>query len=415
MPTSFAAFSAFFLWHVCNGTKREKCGKHAPKICIHPLARGGQAPALTPASFEYPPDSTVLLPILSSPPRNPPTQAPPAAPAPLGGARHLLDSHGRIIKDLRLSITDRCNFRCIYCMEPDVRFLPAHSLLTTTELARLATVCVGLGITSIRLTGGEPTVHPQLQSIIELVAATGAANIAMTTNGSLVTPTAAAAWKRAGLHRITFSIDSADESTFAAMTRSTTSAATVLRAIRTAQDAGLGPIKANAVILRGRNEHQILPLTSMARDLNIEMRFIEYMPLDSGRGWDPSKLVTADEIAATINTKFPLIPLGKDHDHATSLSFAFADGAKGRIGLIAPVSRPFCGACSRLRITADGKVRPCLFSLTEWDIASVMRQGATAAQLEQFLIDSVYTKQQGHGIQGPGFVQPDRPMSAIGG
>ncbi len=355
----------------------------------------------------------MLLPILTSPGTTP--SAPPPSPDHGTHASRLIDSHGRTIHDLRLSITDRCNFRCIYCMDPDVRFLPAQALLTTQQLGRIARISAGLGITTIRLTGGEPTVHPDLLNIIELVAASGVANVAMTTNGSLLTAATASDWKKAGLDRITFSIDSADEATFSQMTRSSTSAACVINAIRIARDAGLGPIKANAVILRGRNEHQILPLAQLARDLSIDMRFIEYMPLDSGRHWDRTKLVPADEIAATIQRHFPLTASGKDHDHSTSLSFTFADGAPGRIGLIAPVSRPFCGACSRLRITADGKVRPCLFSLTEFDLATPMRDGASDAQLSQFLVDSVWTKQKGHGIQAPDFVQPDRPMSAIGG
>ncbi|MCX5691891.1 MAG: GTP 3',8-cyclase MoaA [Planctomycetota bacterium] len=357
----------------------------------------------------------MLLPILTSPGTAAPLAPPP--PSPVHGAlpNRLIDSHGRTIHDLRLSITDRCNFRCLYCMDPDVRFLPTSALLTTDQLGRIARICTGLGIRTIRLTGGEPTVHPDLIRIITQVAASGVANVAMTTNGSLLTPDIARQWKNAGLDRITFSIDSAEESTFSQMTRSATSAASVINAIRIARDEGLGPVKANAVILRGRNEHQILPLAQLARDLDIDMRFIEYMPLDSGRHWDRTKLVPADEIAATIQQRFPLTPVGKDHDHSTSLSFTFADGAPGRIGLIAPVSRPFCGACSRLRITADGKVRPCLFSLTEFDLAAPMRDGASDAQLSQFLIDSVWTKQKGHGIQAPDFVQPDRPMSAIGG
>lgn len=299
-------------------------------------------------------------------------------------------------------------------MEPDVQFLPRRHLLTTPELIRLAGAAARLGVTTIRITGGEPTVHPELLAIIRGIAALGV-QVAMTTNGSLVTPQAAAAWKAAGLNRLTFSLDSLDQATFATMTRSASRSAGVVDAIRTAIDAGLTPVKVNAVVMRGRNESQIVPLASMARDLGIEMRYIEYMPLDSGRAWDDSKLVRADEIAAAIDSVFPLQPLGKDHEQSTSLSYAFRDASPGRIGLIAPVSRPFCGACSRLRITADGKVRPCLFSLEEWDLLPLLRSGADDATFESFLIDATWTKQAGHGIAAPGFRQPERPMSAIGG
>jgi len=341
-----------------------------------------------------------------------PAQTPPVAPT---RGDTLVDSHGRVIRDLRLSITDRCNFRCLYCMEPEVRFLPREQLLSVTELARLAGLCGSLGVRRVRLTGGEPTVRSDLIEIIEAVAATNPDDLAMTTNGSLVTPAAARRWKQAGLTRLTFSLDSLDDATFAAMTRSSCTSASVVEAIRVAVAEGLGPVKVNAVVMRGRNEHQVVPLARLARDLAIEMRFIEYMPLDSGRAWDPAKLVPAAEIVDAIAREFPLVPQGKDHEHSTALEYAFADGTPGRIGLIAPVTRPFCGACSRLRITAEGKVRPCLFSLEEWDIGSLMRAGASDGALRDFLLDSAWSKQQGHGIDAPDFRQPDRPMSAIGG
>ena len=335
-------------------------------------------------------------------------------PSPSRGTT-LVDSHGRVIQDLRLSITDRCNFRCVYCMEPDVRFLARERLLSPDELSRLARLCLSLGVRRVRLTGGEPTVRPDLLEIIAAVAALGPDDLAMTTNGSLVTPASARAWKAAGLTRLTFSLDSLDDAVFASMTRSSCSSGTVVDAIRVAIDAGLGPVKANAVVVRGRNEREVVPLARLARDLGIEMRFIEYMPLDSGRAWDPAKLVPASEIVDMISREFPLTPLGKDHEHSTALEYAFADGTLGRIGLIAPVTRPFCGACSRLRITAEGKVRPCLFSLEEWDIGALLRAGASDQSLRDFLLDSAWTKQRGHGIDAPDFRQPDRPMSAIGG
>ena len=341
--------------------------------------------------------------------------APPVSPVTIRERRRLVDSHGRTIRDLRLSITDRCNFRCIYCMEPDVRFLPADSLLTVAQLIRAAEACVNLGITRIRLTGGEPTIHPHLTDIIRGVAALPIDDLSMTTNGALVTSDLAREWKFAGLDRLTVSIDSVDQHTFAAMTRSSSSSRAVIDAITAAQTAGLGPIKANAVILRGRNDDQIIPLATLARELGIEMRFIEYMPLDSGRAWDASKLVPADDILRTISSAYALIPTGREADHSTALTFRFADIAQGSIGIIAPVTRPFCGACSRLRITADGKVRPCLFSLQEWDVGSLLRSNASNAAIENFILDAAWTKQAGHGISATDFRQPDRPMSAIGG
>ena len=174
-------------------------------------------------------------------------------------------------------------------------------------------------------------------------------------------------------------------------------------------------IKANAVVVRGFNEDEVIALAQLARDLGIEMRFIEYMPLDSGRAWEPSKLVPAAEIIASINSAFPLVDTGRDNEHSTSLNYTFADGAPGRIGVIAPVTRPFCGACSRLRITADGKVRPCLFSLEEWDVRALLRADASDFDIGELLLHATWSKQRGHGITAPGFTQPDRPMSSIGG
>lgn len=300
-------------------------------------------------------------------------------------------------------------------MEPDVRFLPTPELLTVNELVRLACVCVDLGVDKVRLTGGEPTLHPKLTRIIAGIAALGELDLALTTNGSLMDAGKAAEWMAAGLSRITISIDSLDELKFAAITRSASRAGGVADAVRTAKAAGFANVKINAVAMRGVNEDDLPELAGLARELGIEARFIEFMPLDSGRAWEHSKLVPASEIVERIAARFPLVPLGRDHESSTSLSFAFADGTPGRIGIIAPVTRPFCGACSRLRITADGKVRPCLFSLEEWDLRPLLRGGASDREIGDFLIDATWTKQAGHGITAPGFVQPARPMSAIGG
>jgi len=341
---------------------------------------------------------------------------PRAAPASARAGRHQLkDSHGRVIRELRLSITDRCNFRCVYCMEPDVRFLDAGALLSVDELVRVARLCVALGVRKVRITGGEPTVHPRLVEIIRGVAGLGVADVALTTNGALMDSKRLAAWLDAGLSRITVSIDSLRPEVFAAVTRSRCSPDDVIAGVAAAKGAGFSVIKLNAVVVRGFNEGEVADLAGLARRFGVEVRFIEYMPLDSARAWDPSKLVPADEILERIGAMYRLVEVGREGASGTALLYGFADGAPGRIGVIAPVTRPFCGECSRLRITADGKVRPCLFSREEWDLMPLLRSGAGDDEVEEFLVDATWTKQAGHGISSAGFVQPDRPMSAIGG
>lgn len=340
---------------------------------------------------------------------------PPPAPASVRTARRMTDSHGRTIRDLRISITDRCNFRCVYCMEPDVRFSPRESLLSTSEMIRVARIGESLGVRKVRLTGGEPTLHPELTAIIAGIRAATSVEIAMITNASLLTRRALREWKAAGLARVTISIDSLRPDRFARLTRSTSSPADVLAGLEAAIAEGLTPLKLNAVLIRGFNDDEAADLAELARLYSIEMRFIEYMPLDSGHTWDSSKWVSAAETRAAIEERFPLIACDDDDPSSTARTFTFADDAPGRIGFIAPVSSPFCRACSRLRLTADGKVRPCLFSTTEWDLRSALRAGADDDAIADFLIDATWTKQPGHGIASPDFRQPARPMSAIGG
>ncbi len=340
---------------------------------------------------------------------------PPPAPASVRAARRMTDSHGRTIRDLRISITDRCNFRCIYCMEPDVRFAPRESLLSTGEIIRIAAIAESLGVRKIRLTGGEPTLHPELKAIISGIRSVTSVEIAMITNASLLTRDALREWKAAGLGRVTISIDSLKPDRFARLTRSTSSPVDVLAGIEAVIAEGLTPLKLNAVLIRGFNDDEAADLAALARQYALEMRFIEYMPVDSGHAWDASKWVSAAETQTAIQERFPLVACDDDEVSSTARTFAFIDGSPGRIGLIAPVSTPFCGACSRLRLTADGKVRPCLFSTTEWDLRSFVRSGASDEQLADFLIDATWTKQPGHGISSLEFRQPSRPMSAIGG
>lgn len=340
------------------------------------------------------------------------------APMHVRAGRRMVDSHGRTIRDLRISITDRCNFRCVYCMEPDVRFAPPETLLTVDEIVRVATIAESLGVRKVRLTGGEPTLHPRLTDIIAGLAAATDVEVALITNASLLSRDSLRAWKNEGLARLTISIDSLRPDRFARLTRSTSSPAEVIEGVQMSLDEGLTPVKLNAVLIRGFNDDEAVELAALARTFGVEMRFIEYMPLDSAHAWDFSKWVSAAETRAAIERVFPLIACDDDEPSSTARTFRFADlpnESSARIGFIAPVSTPFCGACSRLRITADGKVRPCLFSTTEWDLRSPLRRGATDDTLAHFLIDATWTKQPGHGITSPDFVQPERPMSAIGG
>lgn len=357
----------------------------------------------------------IALPMLPTTPALSRRAQPPHAPREARLGRRLVDSHGRVIRDLRLSLTDRCNFRCVYCMEPDVRFLPRGELLSVDELVRVARIVEGLGVRKIRLTGGEPTVRPDLVEIIGAVRRATTVELAMITNGCWLNPRVAMEWKDAGLDRVTISIDSLDRERFAAITRSASSVSDVLAGIESCIEAGLTPLKLNAVLLRGVNDDEAVPLAGLARRFGVEMRFIEYMPLDSAHAWDRTRFVPASETRARIEEVFPLVPTGHDAPSSTAVTYKFADGGAGAVGFIAPVSSPFCGACSRLRLTADGKARPCLFSTTEWDLRPLLRDDSPDDAIIDFLIDATWTKQEGHGISSPGFVQPERPMSAIGG
>ena len=339
----------------------------------------------------------------------------PAAPAHIRAGGRMMDSHGRTILDLRISITDRCNFRCVYCMEPDVQFQPRENMLTSGEIIRMARVAQSLGVRKIRLTGGEPTLHPHLTDIISGIRAATDMEIAMISNGSLLTREKLSAWKRAGLDRMTISIDSVRADRFARVTRSTVTPEDVIAGIEMCVAEGLTPLKLNAVLVRGQNDDEAVELARLARRFGVEMRFIEYMPLDSAHAWDRSLMVTAQETREAIEAEFALTPTNMDDAHSTARTSRFTDGAPGRIGFIAPVSNPFCGACSRLRLTADGNVRPCLFSTKEWSVMTLLRGGASDKELANFLIDVTWTKLAGHNIVSPQFVQPERPMSAVGG
>jgi GTP 3',8-cyclase len=339
----------------------------------------------------------------------------PAAPEEVRKEMRLLDAYGRTIRDVRLSVTDRCNYRCVYCMDPDFRYMPKRELLSLEEYLRIVRVLTTLGIEKLRITGGEPTLYPDLLPLMRGVGELPLQDIAMTTNGSLMSERSARAWRDAGLKRITLSLDSTRPERIRDITRTKTTLEKSISAIRAAHAAGLKPVKVNAVVMRGVNDDEMVEFAAFAREHDVDMRLIEFMPLDSSRAWSRKDVVTADEMLTAIGQRYELVRVGNDAADSTSMNFTFADGAPGRIGIIAPVSRPFCGACSRLRITADGKVRPCLFSHEEWDIREVMRSGASDEELARAVIDAVWTKQAGHGIGSDSFVQPERTMSSIGG
>jgi cyclic pyranopterin phosphate synthase len=326
----------------------------------------------------------------------------------------LTDTHGRTVRDLRLSITDRCNLRCVYCMPAEgMPWLPKADLLTYEELARFARVCLECGVHGVRLTGGEPTVRADLPELVRLLhdLAPGL-DLSLTTNG-LKLVDLSPALRDAGLTRVNVSLDTLDRERFRQVARRDR-LPEVLAGLAAARRAGFTPIKVNAVLMRGLNDDEVVPLARWAREEGFELRFIEWMPLDFQRGWDRSRLVPAAEILQRLGEAFPLEPGEDDDPSAPARTFRYRDGA-GRVGVIASVTRPFCGTCDRIRLTADGQVRTCLFSLREYDFRKLMREGGSDDDIESLLRAAVLRKEPGHLISQPGFVQPERGMSAIGG
>jgi GTP 3',8-cyclase len=326
----------------------------------------------------------------------------------------LMDGHGRPITDLRVSVTDRCNFRCQYCMPAEgLPWLERDGVLSFEEIARLTTLLSQMGVKTVRLTGGEPLVRRDFPKLAaQLTAIPDVAEVSVTTNGYLLERDAEALVE-AGIARFNVSVDSLQRDRFFAQTRRD-ALPRVLRGLEhlaTFPDAH--PIKVNAVAIRGFTEHEVLPFARFAREHPYEVRFIEYMPLDGDRSWDATQVLTGEEIRAAIHAVHPLLPAERA-PHATARTHAFADG-QGRIGFINPVSEPFCGDCDRIRLTADGRLRTCLFSLNETDLRTPLRAGATDDDLEQIIRDAVWRKELKHRVNEPGFVQPARTMSAIGG
>jgi GTP 3',8-cyclase len=344
-----------------------------------------------------------------------------AFPAAAPDAR-LIDSYGRVIHDLRVSITDRCNYKCIYCRTGELG--AQYPELEIDEYFRLISLFVSLGISKVRLTGGEPLLrHGVVELVEKLVRLRTLWNqpldLALTTNGHLL-DSLAAPLKAAGLNRITVSMDAVDAATFERITRIPGSFQTVLGGIRAAHAAGLRPLKVNCVLLRGFNDDQIEGFVRFAREENVVVRFIEFMPLEEGRLWSPEIVVPLKEIIACINNSrplahiTPLVELPPREASETARRYTFADGV-GEIGIIAPVSQAFCGACSRVRLTSDGKIRTCLFSQEEHDLYGRMRAGANDEELRDYIFRTVQRKEARHHIGEPGFLKPSRSMVHIGG
>ena len=328
----------------------------------------------------------------------------------------LKDSYGRAIRDLRVSVTDRCNFRCFYCLphgSPE-ETAPKSDLLTYEEIEFAVEVFVSLGVEKVRLTGGEPMLRRDIETLVsKLARVPGLKDLALTTNGFNLSERAAGL-KAAGLARVTVSLDSLRRAAFQEIT-GVDMLTRVLEGIRAAQRVGLTPVKVNAVVVRGHNDAEVADMAAFAREHGVHMRFIEYMPLDSGHGWSRERVVSGAEVRAAINERFLLVAKKGARGSETATRYRFADGSPGEIGIIAPVTEPFCGACSRVRLTADGQVRTCLFSKVEHSLRDVMRSGASHAEVADYLRSVVMQKEPRHYINETYFEQPARTMSLIGG
>lgn len=329
----------------------------------------------------------------------------------------LTDGHRRAITDLRISVTDRCNYRCVYCRTGNEG--AQYSELPIADYLRIARVFVDLGIRKIRLTGGEPLLRNGLIDLISELAKLRTRpdgeplDLALTTNGHLLEDKASNL-KSAGLSRVTVSMDAVDEKTFIGITRVPGSFKKVQRGIRAAQDAGLGPVKVNCVVLRGFNDEQIVPFAEFSREHGVIVRFIEFMPLEEDRIWAPETVVPLTEVLSHLKKFRPLVKLPPNASGETALRYTFDDGI-GEIGIIAPVSQAFCGQCSRIRLTSDGKIRTCLFSQFDHDLYRVMRQGGSDRDLAAFIEKTVAQKEGRHHIGEPAFEKPSRSMVHIGG
>ncbi|WEV28503.1 GTP 3',8-cyclase MoaA [Streptomyces sp. 71268] len=328
----------------------------------------------------------------------------------------LLDTYGRVATDLRVSLTDRCNLRCTYCMPAEgLNWLPKPELLTDDEIVRLVSIAVTqLGVTEVRFTGGEPLLRPGLVAIVERCAAlTPRPQISLTTNGIGLVRTATAL-RGAGLDRVNVSLDTLRPDVFQTMTRRKRHQ-DVLDGLAAARAAGLTPVKVNAVLMPGLNDDEAPDLLAWAVENRYELRFIEQMPLDAQHGWKREGMVTAGDILASLRTRFALTPEHEDERGSAPAERWLVDGGPARVGVIASVTRPFCRACDRTRLTADGQVRTCLFAREETDLRAALRSGAPDAEVAERWRRAMWGKKAGSGLDDPTFLQPQRPMSAIGG
>ena len=327
----------------------------------------------------------------------------------------LIDGFGRLHSDLRISVTDRCNIRCFYCMPAeDVRFKPRHEILSFEEIEQFVRVVARQGVNKLRLTGGEPLVRQGLPGLIaRLARVPGIRDIALTTNGILLAEQAAAL-KQAGLRRLNVSLDTLRPEVFRQITRRD-GVERVLQGIAVARQVGFQKIKLNAVAIRGITESEVVPLARFAREHALELRFIEYMPLDAEGQWDNDQVLSGDTILHILEEALgAIVPEPVEDPSQPATDFRYADGG-GRIGFINPVTQPFCGKCNRLRITAEGRIRNCLFSIEEWDARAVMRGGGSDEDLAYLVQASIGAKKAGHGINSDHFIKPQRAMYQIGG
>ncbi len=342
-----------------------------------------------------------------------PTALPPAAAQLQPG---LTDKFGRRMRDLRVSVTDRCNYRCVYCRNGEDDAKPTE--LPLDDYLRIIRVFASMGIEKVRLTGGEPLLRRGLVDLVrelsDLRTPEGMPlELALTTNGHLLAPLAKPL-RAAGLSRVTVSMDALEPERFARITRVPGSFDHVMRGVRAAQDAGLGPVKINCVILRGWNDDQIVPFAEWSRAEGVVVRFIEFMPLEEDKIWSPETVVPLSEMLGRLAAVRPVVPLPATNPSETARRYTFDDGI-GEIGLIAPVSSAFCGACSRVRLTSDGRIRTCLFSHFDHDLHGVMRRGGSDEELAAFIHATIQKKEARHHIGEPGFLQPGRTMVHIGG
>lgn len=338
-------------------------------------------------------------------------------PAPVAGSgslpARLVDTYGRVHNSLRISITDRCNFRCVYCMPEEMEFYPREEILSFEEIVRLAAIAGRLGVDKIRLTGGEPLVRRDLPRLVRALAKLpGLRDLSLTTNGARLSELARELWD-AGLRRINVSLDSLDPARFAELTRRPLFAA-VMRGLDAADRAGFAPLKINVVAMRGYTEGELLDFARLARERQFQVRFIEFMPLDGDEGWAPEQVLSAAEIIATIGATYPLERVTSAGGSDPATLYRFLDG-RGEIGVIPTVTEPFCASCNRVRLTADGKLRYCLFAVEETDLKAPLRAGATDDELAWMMVQCVQAKWPGHLIQQREFRRPTRNMSQIGG